>query len=60
MVCRFCHPLDAATRAARGEVMGRAMYRLAALLGITPSRLDAMLTAEEKADWLAYLNDALH
>ena len=40
--------------------MGRAMYRIAALLGITPSRLDAMLTAEEKADWLAYLNDALH
>ena len=40
--------------------MESAVYRLAVILGTTPARLDAVLTAEEKADWLAYLNDALH
>ena len=35
--------------------MEPAMYRLAVVLGTTPARLDAVLTAGEKAAWSAYL-----
>ena len=36
--------------------MKQAMHRLALMLRITPERLDTMLTAKQKAAWLAYLS----
>ena len=38
--------------------MEGAIFRLAAMLGTTPAMLKAMLTADEKAAWLACLNNA--
>jgi hypothetical protein len=40
--------------------MKQAMHRLALMLRVTPERLDATLTAQEKAAWLAYLSGTTH